>query len=226
LEHAQKIVVYDYRSLFLFHHSTKFRRILVAITEDKKFENFILILIILNSIGLLMYDYKDRNNCHDYNIYVERSMGIFTWFFIGEAVLKIIAQGFIQHRNAYLRDSWNWLDLLVVITALVEMAFGGQNFKGLRTLRVFRPLRSINQFPAMKRLIRSLGASAGPLLQAVFFLSVVFILFSILGVKQFYGSFYQRCRLTSAPVNLGNDTWVWPYDKTIDRLCSKNSGGY
>ena len=118
-------MVYDGLSLFLFHHSTRFRRIIVAITEDKKFENFILILIILNSVCLVAYDYRDRHNCTNYNIYVERSMEIFTWFFIGEAVLKIIAQGFIQHKNSYLRDEWNWLDLLVVITALIEMAFGG-----------------------------------------------------------------------------------------------------
>ena len=211
-------MVYEGLSLFLFHHSTNFRRIIVAITEDKKFENLINILIILNSICLLMYDYKDRNNCQEWNFHLENGMGIFTWFFIGEAVLKIIAQGFMHHSNSYLRDKWNWLDLIVVITALIEMVFGGQNFKGLRTLRIFRPLQSINQFSTMKRLIRSLGDSAGALMQAVFFLTVVFLLFSILGVKQFYGSFYQRCRLTSEPVG-----GVWPYDRTVDRLCSRNS---
>jgi hypothetical protein len=78
----------------------------------------------------------------------------------------------------------------------------------------------------MKRLIRSLGASAGPLMQAVFFLTVVFILFSILGVKQFYGSFYQRCRTTSDKVLNAQGVWIWPYDKAIDRLCSKNEWGY
>jgi len=111
-------------------------------------------------------------------------MKVFTYCFIGEAVLKVISMGFIQHQNSYLRDSWNWLDFIVVITSLIELIFDDtKNFKGLRTLRVFRPLRSINQFPAMKRLIRSLGASAGPLTQAVFFLSVIFILFSTLGVN-------------------------------------------
>ena len=66
-EHTQKIVVYEGRSLYLFHHATLFRRVVVAITEDKKFDNFILLLIILNSICLIMYDYTDRGNKYDRN---------------------------------------------------------------------------------------------------------------------------------------------------------------
>ena len=153
---------------------------------------------------------------------MEKGMKVFTYCFIGEAVLKVISMGFIKHKNSYLRDSWNWLDLIVVITSIAELLFHGTNLKGLRTLRVFRPLRSINSFPAMKRLIRSLGASAGPLTQAVFFLNVIFILFSTLGVNQFQGSFYQRCRLTPEP----DITGKWPFDKTVDRLCSKGYTGY
>jgi hypothetical protein len=118
-------VVYDGRSLYLFDHSSTFRRIIVALTEDKKFDNFILLLIISNSICLLLYEYKDRDNVCLHNQYLEKSMRIFTWFFISEAVLKIIAQGFIKHKNSYLRDPWNLLDCTVVIFALIEMIFGG-----------------------------------------------------------------------------------------------------
>ena len=94
-EYAQKIVVYDGRSLYLFHHQTFFRRLIVAITEDKLFENFILLLIILNSISLVMYDYKDRENNQSYNKKLENGMKVFTYCFIGEAVLKVIAMGFV-----------------------------------------------------------------------------------------------------------------------------------
>jgi len=37
-----------------------------------------------------------------------------TAFFIAEATLKIIAMGFFFHRHAYLRNSWNIIDALVV----------------------------------------------------------------------------------------------------------------
>jgi hypothetical protein len=48
-------------------------------------------------------------------------MNICSAFFILEAVLKILSQGFYKHRNAYLQNWWNFLDFAVVITTLVEI---------------------------------------------------------------------------------------------------------
>lgn len=75
---------------------------------------------------------------------------IFTVIFTAESVFKILAYGFIVHRNAYLRDGWNWLDFIVVIIGWIELIPSIPNLKGLRTLRVLRPLRSINAIPSMK----------------------------------------------------------------------------
>jgi len=59
-----------------------------------------------------------------------------------------------MHRNAYLRDYWNWIDVSVVITGLIEMTnIPGISLRSLRALRVLRPLRSIKALPSMRRLI-------------------------------------------------------------------------
>jgi hypothetical protein len=52
----------------------------------------------------------------------------------------------------------------------------------------------------MRRLIESLLASLPSLGNAVVFMFFIFILFGILGVQQFKGMTYQRCRLTEKPV--------------------------
>ena len=57
-EYASKIVVYDRKSLYLFHHENKFRRIIVAIVESKTFENVILFLIVVNSLCYTFQDYS------------------------------------------------------------------------------------------------------------------------------------------------------------------------
>jgi hypothetical protein len=41
---------------------------------------------------------------------------IFLLVFIAECVMKIIAYGFFASKNTYLRDVWNWLDFIVVVT--------------------------------------------------------------------------------------------------------------
>jgi hypothetical protein len=46
---------------------------------------------------------------------------VFNAVFIIECILKIISKGFIIHKNSYLRDGWNIIDFIVVITAVMEM---------------------------------------------------------------------------------------------------------
>ena len=53
------------------------------------------------------------------NEMVTQSEPIYTALFTSEAVIKIIAMGFIKGEKAYLRDAWNWLDFIVVITGLL-----------------------------------------------------------------------------------------------------------
>jgi hypothetical protein len=108
-----------------------------------------------------------------------------------ECALKIVAYGLINHYNAYLRDTWNWLDFSVVIVSIIEFtSIDALQLKPLRTLRVLRPLRSIKALPGMKKLIVSLIKSLPNLGQAIFFCTMIFILFGILGIQQYAGVFY------------------------------------
>ena len=59
----------------------------------------------------------------------------------------------------------------------------------------------------MRRLIDSLLSSLPALANAVVFMFFIFLLFGILGVQQFPGTMYQRCRLTEEPLADG----TWPY---------------
>lgn len=119
--------------------------------------------------------------------------------FAFEAVIKILAMGFIIHKKSYLRDGWNWIDFLVVCTGLIELAQKskqadkneeGTNWKALRTLRVLRPLRSINAFPSMRKLIGALLWSLKGLVNAVILILFIILIFGILGVRQFKGVQY------------------------------------
>ena len=40
---------------------------------------------------------------------------MFLVIFTGEAILKIIAYGFLLHPGAYLRSAWNILDFVIVV---------------------------------------------------------------------------------------------------------------
>lgn len=140
----------------------------------------------------------------------------FTVVYATEAILKIIAFGFIFHKRSYLRDPWNVLDFLVVIIGIISLIPSVPNLKSLRTMRVLRPLRSINAVPSMKRLVATLLLSLpqmGYLVSLVLFFIGVF---AILGMQMFARDLYYRCRTTDFPINNFTE---WPIDETQQRVC-------
>lgn len=64
--------------------------------------------------------------------------------------------GFIIDKGSYLRDPWNWLDFLVVISSLLTEIPAMKSFSGMRTFRLMRPLRSLTTMPSMRILISTL----------------------------------------------------------------------
>lgn len=67
--------------------------------------------------------------------------------------LKIIGMGFILNKGAYIRDAWNLLDFIIVVSSLLPLLLGGSssiNLSVLRSLRVLRPLRTISSIRKLK----------------------------------------------------------------------------
>jgi hypothetical protein len=132
---------------------------------------------------------------------VEASEPFFIFVFTLEAVIKISSMGFIAENGCYLRDAWNWLDFIVVITALFSFLPQMANVSGLRTFRLFRPLRSLSALPNMKILVATLLASVVQLSNILCLAVFFFGIFAILGMSLWSGRMHMRCRQTSSPVN-------------------------
>jgi hypothetical protein len=143
----------DANSLYVFKAGTFVRNWAVRLIEWEWFDRFIMTIILLNSILLCLSDYDDRVYSEEYfslrNHELDKIDVAFTIIFIFECVAKVIAKGFLFHRNAYLRDPWNWLDFFVVCISLLNFLPGidSGGLKALRTFRILRPLRTINRFP-------------------------------------------------------------------------------
>lgn len=73
-------------------------------------------MISLNSLVLALFDYADRDSLSEKNKILNKVSQVLTYLFLAEAFLKILAQGFVLHKNAYLRDGWNVMDFIVVLT--------------------------------------------------------------------------------------------------------------
>ena len=173
------------RSLYLFPAKSKFRQVMIWISQWKKFDRFILFLILLNSLFLALQDYSfrlDESNKTWRNTLVEEAEIYFLCFFTIEAIIKITAKGFIIGTWAYLKDSWNVLDFLVVVLGWLSFIPGIFNVSALRTIRVLRPLKTVKKIPSLSKMVRAILRSLHTLANVVIFLGFVFFIFGIIGV--------------------------------------------
>ncbi|CAN7994074.1 unnamed protein product, partial [Ixodes hexagonus] len=184
-----------YSCMFICSPTNPIRRAAHFIVNLRYFELFIMITISLSSIALAAEDPVDddspKNRILNYFDYA------FTGVFTVEMFLKIADQGVIFHPGAYCRDSWNILDAIVVICALIAFAFAGSStgqnlstIKSLRVLRVLRPLKTIKRVPKLKAVFDCVVTS----LKNVFNILIVYILFqfifAVISVQLFNGKFH------------------------------------
>ena len=127
-------------------------------------------------------------------------------------ILKILGQGFIFNKGAYLQDYFNMLDFFIIMSAYLSMMQsdkgkeGGIQLSSLRAFRVLKPLRAVNNVPGL-RLIMSSILSALPLLKdTIVVLMFFFLIFAIGGVNLFSGMLRQRCiHIESGSVQISDE---------------------
>lgn len=110
--------------------------------------------------------------------------------------LKIIGLGFLFNEGAYLRDAWNILDFVIVVTAypaVIWNSSSGVDLSALRSLRVLRPLRTISSIKALRNILAALFSAAKPLANSIFMLVFFFMVFAIGGLQLFMGLLKKRC---------------------------------
>jgi hypothetical protein len=197
------------------------RRICISLIENIWFDRFILFIIFINSICLATSDLTvvDKNTSlptgNGYSInnlnqpayslpnaITENTDLFFTVVFVMEAIIKIVAMGFMRAKGSYVHDPWNLLDLLVVVTSVLDIIPNMPQITMIRTLRVLRPLKSLHSLPKLRALVISLLNAIPGLGNVLLVLFFMCLIFGIFGVQLWSGNMKYRCRLTAEPIYL------------------------
>jgi len=94
----------------------------------------------------------------------------------------------------------------------------GAKTGALRTIRLLRPLRSINKVKGIRVIVTSLILSFEALANVALFLTFIIILLGTFGLHLFWGMFEWRCRLTPEPYQNG----TWPLYPDHFRICDQS----
>ena len=196
-------------SLIIMGPDNCFRLFITRIVKSPKFDMFILLLIAISSIFLAL-----DNPLNDPNsglaAFLVYSDYILTSFFLAEALLKIIAFGFLFNGEvSYIRNGWNAIDFAVVIISVASLVISGNRFKIVkifRLLRILRPLRVVSKNKGLKIGIQALFSAIPRLFNVTIISLLFFIICGIIGINYFKGTFYS-CHFGSAfPDYLNDDT--------------------
>ncbi|CAH8457834.1 unnamed protein product [Schistosoma turkestanicum] len=111
------------RALFVFSKNNLIRKAARSIIEWGPFEYMVLSTIIANCVVLAMEVHLPNKDKRPLSEKLEITENYFLGIFTCEAFLKIIALGFILHSGSYLRNIWNILDFVVVVTGICSYTF-------------------------------------------------------------------------------------------------------
>ncbi len=105
------------RSLYLFARDSNLRKAVTKVATSKCFDNFILLVILVNCI-LLALDKKSPSfpDSETYDV-IDKAEYVFIVIFTIEMLIKTLAFGFVFGEGTYLKDYWNCLDFTVVLLA-------------------------------------------------------------------------------------------------------------
>lgn len=101
-------------SLFILSEENPIRRCTKFIIEWPPFEYAVLITIITNCVVLAMEEHLPGGDKTMLATSLEITENYFLGIFCVEASVKILALGFVLHKNSYLRNIWNIMDFFVV----------------------------------------------------------------------------------------------------------------
>ncbi|CAH8442932.1 unnamed protein product [Schistosoma intercalatum] len=165
----------------------------------------VLSTIIANCVVLAMEVHLPNKDKRPLSEKLEITENYFLGIFTCEAFLKIIALGFILHNGSYLRNIWNILDFVVVVTGFLTMFMtsgSGVNLRTLRAVRVLRPLKLVSGVPSLQVVLTSIIKAMAPLLQIGILVLFAILIFAIVGLEFYSGVFHVTCFEQNNPTEL------------------------
>ncbi|XP_045392314.1 voltage-dependent R-type calcium channel subunit alpha-1E isoform X3 [Lemur catta] len=197
------------RSLFIFGEENIVRKYAKKLIDWPPFEYMILATIIANCIVLALEQHLPEDDKTPMSRRLEKTEPYFIGIFCFEAGIKIVALGFIFHKGSYLRNGWNVMDFIVVLSGILATA--GTHFnthvdlRTLRAVRVLRPLKLVSGIPSLQIVLKSIMKAMVPLLQIGLLLFFAILMFAIIGLEFYSGKLHRACFMNNSGILEGFD---------------------
>lgn len=150
--------------------------------ESKFITNFILAVIILNSVllGLLTYPGVEKL-CGSF---LQVICFICVVIFTVELIIKLYVYG-----KDFFKDGWNNFDFVLVAMSWIPTGGAFSSFRAFRVLRALRALRLVTRLEKLRIIVQAIIESIPNVAWASLLLLLLFYIFSIMGTTMFASDF-------------------------------------
>ena len=146
-----------------------------TLVESKKFQNFIMGLIILN--GITMGFETSKSLALEYGSFFT----LFNTFVVTVFTIEIILRISV-YKTSFFKDPWSLFDFVIVAISLVPAGAGFGIFRVLRVLRLFRLITVV---PQMRKIIVALISVIPGIGSIAALLTLFFYIFAIMSTQLF-----------------------------------------
>ncbi|XP_068595957.1 sodium channel protein type 4 subunit alpha B-like [Brachionichthys hirsutus] len=192
-------------SCYLLSPFNPFRTIAIKILTHSLFNLFIMVTILTNCVFMMMSNPPAWSQTMEYAF-----MAVYTF----EVIVKVGSRGLWLEKFTFLRDPWNWLDLMVIFTAYLAMCIPFGRFSVLSTIP--RILKLLPLISGMKSTLRALAQSvkrlAGIIILTLFCLSLL----AVIGLQVFIGGLRHKCVIMPSSPNLLSNVIPGYYDNAAE----------
>ncbi|KAL0222871.1 hypothetical protein P9112_002261 [Eukaryota sp. TZLM1-RC] len=187
------------RSLGIFDMNGTTRTTCLKLVFHPFFDWFVLMVILLSVAPLFFLSHEQAIEHESSLLWMDV---LFTIFFTIEIIIRAIAVGLYASPKSLLRDAFSCMDFIIVLLSIISFSpWFSSRPTIFRLLRVFRPLRSLNAVPALKKVTRSLARTFPAIWPVLIFLFFFVFVSAVFGVQLLRGALHYRC----VPINLSND---------------------
>ncbi|MBQ7607419.1 MAG: ion transporter [Desulfovibrionaceae bacterium] len=149
------------------------------IALDERFQKFIFVVIIINSITLGLETDDRIVAATGPLLHIVDEVAL--WIFVVELVMKMLAL-----RMRFVRDPWNLFDFAIVAISFIPNVGWLSVFRSMRVLRV---LRLISGMPRLRMIVQSLLLSLPSIGWITLLMLILFYTFAVMATKLFGPAF-------------------------------------
>ncbi|XP_038071611.1 voltage-dependent calcium channel type A subunit alpha-1-like isoform X1 [Patiria miniata] len=175
------------RCLWLRHREKKLRFFVRHMVKTQAFYWLVIVLVFLNTVCVAIEHYGQPEWLTQFLTHAD-------YIFLGIFIIEMAIKMYGLSLSGYFRSAFNKFDCLVILASLFEIIYtrfqsGSFGFSVLRALRLLRIFKVTRYWSSMRYLILSLVQSIRSIVSLVFLLFLFIVIFALLGMQLFGGSF-------------------------------------